>query len=138
MMQQTFAIIKPRAVADRESGKIIDMIEAAGFNIVNMQKTTISKAQANELYVEHAARSFFDEMVGVMTASPVIIMKLEKENAVQAWRDLMGATDPSKAEAGTIRALFGKNIGENATHGSDSAASASRELAIFFKCCSSK
>ncbi|MCX5924272.1 MAG: nucleoside-diphosphate kinase [Candidatus Dependentiae bacterium] len=134
-MEQTFAIIKPRAVADRESGKIIDMIEAAGFNIVAMEKITISPAQAQELYAEHKERSFFGEMVQSMTSSPVIIMKLSKDNAVLAWRDLMGATNPSQALPGTIRAIFGKSIGENATHGSDSLASAARELKIFFGGC---
>ncbi|HSW76261.1 MAG TPA: nucleoside-diphosphate kinase [Candidatus Saccharimonadales bacterium] len=134
-MEQTFAIIKPRAVADKESGKIIDMIEAAGFDIVAMEKIKISPAQAQELYVEHKQRPFFGEMVNTMTSSPVIIMKLQKDNAVQAWRDLMGATNPSQAQPGTIRAIFGKSIGENATHGSDSPASAARELKIFFGGC---
>ena len=131
-MEITFAIIKPDAVAAKNAGKIIDMIEIAGFNVVGMEKITMTQEQANELYKEHSARSFFGEMVGAMTASPIVIMALEKENAVVAWRDLMGATNPKDAAAGTVRALFGANIGANAAHGSDSLASAARELAIFF------
>lgn len=131
-METTFAIIKPDAVAAKNAGKIIDMIEAAGFNIVGMEKISMTAEQANELYKEHSARSFFGEMVAAMMASPIIILALEKDNAVLAWRDLMGATNPKDAAAGTVRALFGANIGANAAHGSDSLASAARELAIFF------
>jgi len=131
-MERTFAIIKPDAVAAKNAGKIIDMIEAAGFNIVELEKISMSQAQAHELYKEHAARSFFGEMVAAMTASPIIVMALEKDNAVSAWRDLMGATNPKDAAAGTVRALYGANIGANAAHGSDSLASAARELEIFF------
>ncbi|MDP3787959.1 MAG: nucleoside-diphosphate kinase [Candidatus Chromulinivorax sp.] len=131
-METTFAIIKPDAVAAKNAGKIIDMIEAAGFNVVAMEKINMTQEQAHELYKEHSARSFFGEMVDTMTASPIIIMALEKENAVLGWRDLMGATNPKDAAAGTVRALFGANIGANAAHGSDSLASAARELAIFF------
>jgi nucleoside-diphosphate kinase len=132
MIEQTFAIIKPGAVAEKVTGKIISMIEDAGFEIVNMDKVTIPLEVAEELYAEHKARSFFGEMVASMTASPVIILKLQKENAIADWRTLMGATNPKDADAGTVRALFGRSIGNNATHGSDSAASAARELAIFF------
>ena len=131
-MERTFAILKPDAVAAKNSGKIIDMIEAAGFNIIGMEKITMTEKQAHELYQEHSARSFFGEMVGTMTASPIIILLLEKENAVLGWRDLMGATNPKDAAAGTVRALYGANIGANAAHGSDSLASAAREIAIFF------
>ena len=131
-MERTFAIIKPDAVAAKNAGKIIDMIEAAGFNIVGMEKISMTAEQANELYKEHSARSFFGEMVAAMMASPIIILALEKENAVLGWRDLMGATNPKDAAAGTVRALYGANIGANAAHGSDSLASAARELAIFF------
>jgi nucleoside-diphosphate kinase len=131
-MELTFAIIKPDAVAAKNAGKIIDMIEAAGFTVVGMEKITMTQEQAHELYKEHSARSFFGEMVGAMTASPIVIMALAKDNAVVAWRDLMGATNPKDAAAGTVRALYGANIGANAAHGSDSLASAARELAIFF------
>ena len=131
-MERTFAIIKPDAVAAKNAGKIIDMIEAAGFTIVAMEKINMTEQQAHELYKEHSARSFFGEMVESMMASPIVIMALEKDNAVVAWRDLMGATNPKDAAAGTVRALYGVNIGANAAHGSDSLASAARELAIFF------
>lgn len=134
-MEQTFAIIKPGAVAEKVTGKIISMIEEAGFEIVNMDKIKISEAQAQNLYAEHKERPFFSEMVQSMTSAPVIIMKLQKDNAILAWRELMGATNPVDAAAGTVRALYGRNIGNNATHGSDSAASAARELKIFFGGC---
>ena len=116
-MERTFAIIKPDAVAAKNAGKIIDMIEAAGFNVVGMEKITMTEKQAHELYKEHSARSFFGEMVTTMTASPIIIMCLEKDNGVLGWRNLMGATNPKDAAAGTVRALFGANIGANAAHG---------------------
>jgi len=135
IMEQTFAIIKPGAVAEKVTGKIISMIEDAGFEIVNMDKVKISHAQAENLYAEHKERPFFGEMVQSMTSAPVIIMKLQKDNAILAWRDLMGATNPANAAVGTVRALYGRSIGNNATHGSDSAASAARELKIFFGGC---
>lgn len=134
-MEQTFAIIKPHAVKEKNSGKIIDMIEAAGFEIVRLDKITMSKAQAEDLYAEHKERSFYNGMVTTMTSSPVIVMKLQKDGAVLAWRDLMGATNPASAQAGTVRALFGKSLDENAAHGSDSLTSAARELKIFFGGC---
>lgn len=134
-MEQTFAIIKPRAVAEKHVGAIISMIEAAGFEIVALEKITMSKRQAEELYAEHKEKSFFAEMVQGMTSSPIIIMKLQKDNAVAAWRDLMGATNPANAAQGTVRALYGRSIGDNASHGSDSLASAARELKIFFGGC---
>lgn len=128
----TFAMIKPDAVAAKNSGKIIDIIEQNGFNIVGLQKINMSKAQANQLYAIHKERPFFGEMVNFITSGPVIIMALEKENAIKAWRDLMGVTNPAQAEEGTIRKKFGKSIGENATHGSDAAQTAKEEIALFF------
>lgn len=131
-MQKTFAIIKPHAVKEKLTGKIIDMIESAGFDIVKMKKITISKDQAQALYAEHEGKPFYNGLVSIMTASPVVVLTLQKDNAVASWRDLMGATNPANATAGTIRALYGKNLDANAVHGSDSDASAARELAIFF------
>jgi len=131
-MERTFAIIKPDAVAAKNAGKIIDMIEADGFNIKAMQKIDMTQEQAHALYQEHSERSFFGEMVADMTASPIIILLLEKDNGILGWRDLMGATNPKDAAAGTVRALYGANIGANASHGSDSSVSAAREIAIFF------
>jgi nucleoside-diphosphate kinase len=139
MMEKTFAIIKPGAVSEGVTGKIISMIEDAGFDILEMHKVMISKEQAEELYAEHKAKPFFGEMVELMTSAPVIILVLAKENAIAAWRDLMGATNPANAAEGTIRKLYGRSMSHNATHGSDSAASAAREIAIFFddSCCES-
>lgn len=132
MMQKTFAMIKPDAVQAKNAGKIIDIIEKNGFTIVRMEKTRLSKAKAQEFYAVHKERPFFGELVDFVISGPVIIMALEKENGIQAWRDLMGATDPAKANEGTIRKLFGKNIGNNATHGSDAPETAKTELALFF------
>lgn len=132
MVETTFAIIKPDAVAAKHVGNIIAMIEAAGFDILGMEKINMSQLQAHELYKEHAARSFFGEMVDFMMSGPIVILALQKDDAVSAWRDLMGSTNPKDAAEGTVRALYGANIGANAAHGSDSAASAARELAIFF------
>ena len=131
-MEQTFAIIKPHAVAGKLSGKIIDMIENSGFEIVEMKKIMMSNEQAQALYAEHKERPFYNGLVSIMTSSPVIVLKLQKDNAVAAWRELMGATNPANATPGTVRALYGKSLDENATHGSDSLNSAARELAIFF------
>ena len=131
-MQQTFAIIKPHAVKSKFSGKIIDMIEAAGFEIVEMKKITMNQAQAQALYAEHAGKPFYNGLVSIMTASPLIVLKLQKDDAIAQWRELMGATNPANAAQGTIRALYGNSLDQNAVHGSDSPASAARELAIFF------
>ena len=131
-METTFAIIKPAVVADKQVGKILTMIEDHGFTIAAMQKITMTQAQAEALYQEHKERPFFNGLVNIMTQSPIVILALEKENAVSAWRDLMGATNPANALPGTVRALFGKSLDANASHGSDSPASAARELGIFF------
>lgn len=131
-MEKTLAIIKPDAVAAKHTGKIIDKIEQAGFAIVGMKKLHMSKEQAEAFYAVHKERGFFGELVEFMCSGPVVVMALEKANAVQAWRDLMGATDPAKADAGTIRKLFGTNIGNNASHGSDSADNAKVEVKFFF------
>ena len=132
MVEKTFAMIKPDAVKARNSGKIIDMIEAHGFTIVGMRKTQLTKAQVELFYAVHKERSFFGEMIDFVVSGPVVLLALEKENAIKAWRDLMGATDPLKAEPGTVRKLYGTNIGSNATHGSDAPATARIELAQFF------
>lgn len=132
MMQRTFAMIKPDAVAAKNSGKIIDMIEKNGFTILGMKKVHLNKQTAQEFYAVHKERPFFGELVEFVTSGPVILLALEKENAILAWRDLMGATDPLKAQEGTIRKIFGKNIGNNAVHGSDAPETAHTELALFF------
>jgi len=132
MLELTFAMIKPDAVRAKNSGKIIDLIEQNGFEIVRLQKGQLSKEMAEEFYGVHKERSFFPELVNFITSGPVIVMALEKENAVKEWRDLMGATDPVQAAPGTIRKLFGTNIGSNATHGSDAQETAHMELSLFF------
>lgn len=128
----TFAMIKPDAVAAKHTGQIIDMIEKNGFTIVSMHKIHMPKNKAHELYAEHSERPFFGEMVEFITSDPLIVLALSKENAIKAWRDLMGATNPAQAEEGTIRKKFGTSIGNNAVHGSDKPESAARELGIFF------
>lgn len=132
MVERTFAMIKPDAVKAKNSGKIIDMIEAHGFTIAGMRKTQLTRAQVELFYAIHKERSFFGEMVDFLVSGPVVLLALEKENAIKAWRDLMGATDPLKAESGTVRKLYGTHIGSNATHGSDAQATARMELAQFF------
>jgi nucleoside-diphosphate kinase len=131
-MERTFAMIKPDAVAAKNSGKIIDMIEAHGFTIVGMKKAQLDQKKAGEFYAVHKERPFFGELVSFVSSGPVVLLALEKDNAVKAWRDLMGATDSRKADKGTIRNLFGTDIGKNATHGSDAPETAQVELALFF------
>lgn len=132
MIERTFAMIKPDAVAAKNAGKIIDLIEQNGFTIVGMRKMSIDKAKAEQFYAVHKERPFFGELVSFVTSGPVIVMALEKDNAVKAWRDLMGATDSRKADKGTIRNLYGTDIGKNAAHGSDAPETAKTELALFF------
>ena len=133
MIERTFAIIKPDAVKAKDAGKIIDRIEKEGFNVLRLEKKLLSKAEAEGFYAVHKERPFFGELVEFMTSGPVIVMALEKENAIKAWRDLMGATEPAEAEENTLRKLFGSNKGENATHGSDAPATAEAEFKFFFK-----
>ncbi len=132
-MEKTFSIIKPNAMKKNAIGDIISMFEANGLKIAAAKITVLSKSKAEEFYAEHKARPFFGELVSFMTSGPVMLMCLAGENAVAKNRDIMGATDPKKATVGTVRAKFGDNVGENAVHGSDSAASAERELALFFE-----
>lgn len=132
MNELTLAIIKPDAVEAGNTGKIIDAIEAKGFDIIRLEKLMLEPEDAQEFYAVHKDRPFFGELVEFMSSGPIVVMALEKENAVQEWRDLMGTTDPAKAAEGTIRKRFGSNVGENATHGSDSAENAEIELAFFF------
>ncbi|MBX3017103.1 MAG: nucleoside-diphosphate kinase [Bdellovibrionaceae bacterium] len=131
-MEKTFSIIKPNAVKKNALGDIISMFEANGLTVAAAKLTVIPKAKCEEFYAEHKARPFFGELVTFMTSGPVLLMCLSGENAVLKNREIMGATDPKKATVGTVRAKFGDSMGENAVHGSDSPASAERELAIFF------
>ena len=132
MMQRTFAIIKPDAIAALSAGEIIRIIELNGFTILRMEKMVMSRVTAETFYAVHKSRPFFGELVGFISSGPSIVMALEKENAIQEWRDLMGATDPLKATPGTLRRMFGANIGANATHGSDAPETAVSELKLFF------
>ena len=130
--EQTFAIIKPDTVAAKQTGKIIDMIETEGFDILRLQKGQLSPELAELFYDVHKDKPFFKELVDFISSGPIIIMALQKENAIADWRKLMGATDPAQADEGTIRKKFGTSIGKNAVHGSDSPETAMRELALFF------
>ena len=131
-MERTFAIIKPDAVERNLSGKILTKIEEAGFRIVGMKKIHLTKAQAEGFYYVHKERPFFNDLCAFMSRSPVIVMVLEKENAITDWRTLMGATNPANAEPGTIRKEFAKNIEENSAHGSDAPETAAFEIPYFF------
>ncbi len=131
-MERTFAIIKPNAFADGNSGKIISRIYEEGFKIVGIKKLYLSKVEAEEFYYVHKARPFFDELTDFMSSGPCIVMVLEAEKAIQKWRDLMGATNPADAAEGTLRRLFGASLGENATHGSDAPKTAAFEIGYFF------
>lgn len=131
-MEYTFAMIKPDAVAAKNTGKIIDMIEQNGFEIIRMHKVHLTEDAAQEFYAVHKSKPFFNDMVAFICSGPAIILALGKEGAVADWRKLIGATDPQKAEAGTIRNLFGTSIERNAVHGSDSAENAEKELSMFF------
>lgn len=131
-MERTFAIIKPDAVERNLAGKIIAKIEDAGFKIVGMKKIHLSKSQAEGFYYVHKERPFFNDLCTFMSRSPVIVMVLEKEGAIAAWRTLMGATNPANAEPGTIRKEFAKNIEENSSHGSDAPETAAFEIPYFF------
>ena len=132
MTQRTFAIIKPDAVLAKNSGKIVDIIESKGFNIVGMKKLSLTKEKAEKFYAVHNERPFFGELIEFMTSGPVVVMVLEKENAIEEWRSLMGDTDSKQAKSGTIRNLFGTDKGENATHGSDAEETAKTEIELFF------
>lgn len=131
-MERTFAIIKPDAVERNLSGKILTKIEEAGFRIVGQKKIHLSKAQAEGFYYVHKERPFFNDLCAFMSRSPVVVMVLEKENAIADWRTLMGATNPANAEPGTIRKEFAKNIEENSAHGSDAPETAAFEIPYFF------
>ncbi len=132
MGNRTLAIIKPDAVHDNNAGKIITMITEAGFKIKAMKMIKLSKESAQGFYEIHKERPFFGELVEYMTSGPCIPIALEKENAVEDYRKLIGATDPSKADEGTVRKLYARSIQYNAVHGSDSDENAAKEISHFF------
>jgi len=129
---RTFTMIKPDAVGAGHIGAILAQINKAGFRIVAMKLTRMSAKTAGAFYEVHKERPFYGELVEFMSSGPIVAAVLEKDNAVEDFRKLIGATDPSKAEAGTIRALYAKNVGENAVHGSDSDENAAIESAFHF------
>ena len=131
-IEQTFAILKPDAVASRHTGQILSMIEHAGFRIRGIKMIRLSKQQAEGFYEVHKERPFFGGLVTFMTEGPVVVMVLEREDAIKHWRQVMGATNPEKAEEGTIRKKFAKNIERNSVHGSDAPETAAIEIPFFF------
>ncbi len=128
----TFGIIKPDAVRGGKTGAIIQRITDSGFKLRAMKLMHMTKREAEGFYAVHRERPFFGELTTFMSSEPCVVMVLEKSGAVKAWRDLMGATDPAKADAGTLRKDFGGSLGENAVHGSDSEENAAIEIAYFF------
>jgi nucleoside-diphosphate kinase len=131
-VERTFSIIKPDATARNLTGAINAMIEQAGLRIIAQKRVRISREQAQTFYAVHRERPFFGELVEFMTSGPVVVQVLEGENAIAKYRDIMGATDPAKAAAGTIRKTHAKSIGENSVHGSDGPDTAQQEIVQFF------
>jgi len=132
-MERTFAIIKPDAVERRMVGKILARIEDAGFTVRGMRMHHLTKKEAEGFYAVHKERPFFGELTDFMSSGPCVLLCLEAPDAIKKWRNLMGATDPAKADAGTLRKDFGSNIERNATHGSDAPDTAAFELGYFFR-----
>jgi nucleoside-diphosphate kinase len=132
-MERTFAIIKPDAVKKQVTGQILSKIEAAGFTVRAMRMIHMSKKEAEGFYYVHKARPFFGGLTDFMSSGPCVVLCLEAGGAIKKWRDLMGATDPAKAEPGTLRKEFGASIDNNATHGSDAPETAAFELSYFFR-----
>ena len=132
MTERTFAIIKPDAVERRVAGKIIQRIEDEGFQIRAMKRVHLSKAQAEGFYAVHRERPFFGSLTTFMASGPAILLVLEASDAIKKWRTLMGATDPAKADPGTIRKEFAQSIERNATHGSDAPETVVYEIGYFF------
>jgi nucleoside-diphosphate kinase len=133
MIEKTLAIIKPDAVKKNVIGKIIGRIEDEGFKITAMRLAKLTKDEAKGFYIVHKDKPFYGGLTDYMSSGPVVLLRLERENAIGHWRKVMGATDPAKAEPGTIRHLYGFSIESNATHGSDASETAEWELNYFFK-----
>ncbi len=131
-IEQTFAIIKPDAVGAGHAGQILSMIEHAGFRIRGMKMSRLSKQHAEGFYDIHREKPFFGGLVTFMTEGPVVLLVLERDNAIKHWREVMGATNPANAAEGTIRKKFAKNIERNAVHGSDAPETAAVEIPFFF------
>lgn len=130
--ERTFSMIKPTAVHDHHVGAIIDMIEKTSLHVIGLKMQKITTEQAEAFYAEHAGKPFYPDLVKMMSSGPVVVMVIEGDNAVSNLRNVVGSTDPKKANIGTIRHTFGKSVGENAIHASDSQESAVREINFFF------
>ncbi|HIE58489.1 MAG TPA: nucleoside-diphosphate kinase [Persephonella sp.] len=131
-VEKTLMLIKPDAVKKGVEGEIIAYVQKQGFKLVALKKLQLTKQQAEKFYYVHRERPFFDELTTFMSSGPIVAMVWEGENAIAKIRDIMGATNPAEAEEGTLRKLYGTNIGENAVHGSDSKESADYEIPFFF------
>jgi nucleoside-diphosphate kinase len=131
-MERTLAIIKPDAVAARNAGRMVQRVEESGFTIRAMRLLKLTQAEAEGFYAVHRERPFFGSLTKFMSSGPVVVLALEAPDAIKKWRTLMGATDPAKAEAGTLRKDFGASIENNATHGSDAPDTAAYEIGYFF------
>jgi nucleoside-diphosphate kinase len=131
-IERTFSIIKPDATTRNLTGAINAMIEGAGLRIIAQRRTRITREQAETFYAVHRERPFFRELVEFMISGPVVVQVLEGENAIARYREIMGATDPAKAAAGTIRKIHANSVGENSVHGSDAPETAQQEIAQFF------
>ena len=132
MSERTLAIIKPDAVSRKLAGRITERIEAAGFQIRAIRRVHLSKREAEGFYAVHRQHPFFSSLTDFMSSGPVVVMVLEAPDAIRRWRTLMGATDPAKADAGTLRKEFAESIERNATHGSDAPETAAFEIGYFF------
>jgi nucleoside-diphosphate kinase len=131
-LERTLSIIKPDAVEKHRIGAIVERLEKEGFKIAAMKQLHLSLGQARGFYAVHRERPFFEELTKFMSRGPIVVMVLERENAIQKYRDVIGATDPKKAAEGTLRRSFGTDVGENALHGSDSPETAQAEVSYFF------
>ena len=131
-VQRTFSIIKPDAVAAGQAGEILAMIQKAGFKVLGLRMTRLSEAQAREFYAVHKEKKFYDGLVKFMTEGPIVAMALEREDAIEGLREVMGATNPANAAEGTVRKRFAANIERNCIHGSDASETAEVELRFFF------
>ena len=131
-LERTLSIIKPDAVEKHRAGAILARLESEGFAVKAMKRIHLTRAEAEGFYAEHKGRGFFDELVAFMSRSPIIVMALEREDAVAKYREVIGATDPAQAAEGTIRKLYAESKGRNSVHASDSVPSAQREVRLFF------
>jgi len=131
-LERTLSIVKPDAVEKNHTGAIIARLESEGFIIRAMKRIHLTRAEAEGFYAEHKGRGFFDELCTFMSRSPIVVMALEREDAVAKYREVIGATNPANAAEGTIRKLYAASVGENAVHGSDKVESAVREIGYFF------